>query len=86
MAGYAKTVLVLLMFVGGCAGSTGGGLKVTRVVTLVKAAFMDMRKMLHPNAVVNVRMEGRACRRSRFGAYRPISLYICCCTRCLGCC
>ena len=58
--GYAKTVLVLLMFVGGCAGSTGGGLKVTRVVTLVKAAFMDMRKMLHPNAVVNVRMEGRA--------------------------
>ena len=58
--GYAKTVLVLLMFVGGCAGSTGGGLKVTRVVTLVKAAFMDMRKMIHPNAVVNVRMEGRA--------------------------
>ena len=56
----AKEVLVLLMFVGGCAGSTGGGLKVTRVVTLVKAAFMDMRKMLHPNAVVNVRMEGRA--------------------------
>ena len=54
--GYAKTVLVLLMFVGGCAGSTGGGLKVTRVVTLVKAAFMDMRKMIHPNAVVNVRM------------------------------
>ena len=53
-------VLVLLMFVGGCAGSTGGGLKVTRVVTLVKAAFMDMRKMIHPNAVVNVRMEGRA--------------------------
>ena len=48
------------MFVGGCAGSTGGGLKVTRVVTLVKAAFMDMRKMIHPNAVVNVRMEGRA--------------------------
>ena len=33
-----------LMFIGACAGSTGGGLKVTRVVTLVKAAFMDMRK------------------------------------------
>ena len=55
-----RRCLVLLMFVGGCAGSTGGGLKVTRVVTLVKAAFMDMRKMIHPNAVVNVRMEGRA--------------------------
>lgn len=58
--GYAKTVLVLLMFVGGCAGSTGGGLKVTRVVTLAKAAYADMRKMLHPNAVIRVRMEGRA--------------------------
>ena len=48
------------MFVGGCAGSTGGGLKVTRVVTLAKAAYADMRKMLHPNAVIRVRMEGRA--------------------------
>ena len=58
--GYAKTVLVLLMFIGGCAGSTGGGLKVTRIVTMAKAAFADMRKMLHPNAVIRVRMEGRA--------------------------
>ena len=57
---FSKAILVALMFIGGCAGSTGGGLKVTRVVTLVKAAFMDMRKMIHPNAVVNVRMEGRA--------------------------
>ena len=57
---FSKTVLVLLMFVGGCAGSTGGGLKVTRVVTLAKAAYADMRKMLHPNAVIRVRMEGRA--------------------------
>ena len=46
---FSKTVLVLLMFVGGCAGSTAGGLKVTRIVTLAKAAVMDMRKMLHPN-------------------------------------
>ena len=58
--GYAKTVLVLLMFIGGCAGSTGGGLKVTRIVTMAQAAFADMRKMLHPNAVIRVRMEGRA--------------------------
>ena len=57
---YCQWILVILMFCGACAGSTGGGLKVTRVVTLVKAAFMDMRKMIHPNAVVNVRMEGRA--------------------------
>ncbi len=56
---YSKTVLVLLMFIGGCAGSTAGGLKVTRVVTLFKTAVMDLRKMLHPNAVISVRMEGR---------------------------
>ena len=58
--GYARAVLVLLMFIGGCAGSTGGGLKVSRVVMLVKTAWADMRKMLHPNAVIRVRMEGRA--------------------------
>ena len=58
--GLSRAILFALLFIGGCAGSTGGGLKVTRVVTLVKAAFMDMRKMIHPNAVVNVRMEGRA--------------------------
>ena len=57
---FSQIIFILLMLCGACAGSTGGGLKVTRVVTLVKAAFMDMRKMLHPNAVVNVRMEGRA--------------------------
>ena len=75
--GYAKTVLVLLMFVGGCAGSTAGGLKVTRIVTLAKAAVMDMRKMLHPNAVINVRMEGRALPEKQVrGVQAYLSIYI----------
>ena len=74
---YSKTVLVLLMFIGGCAGSTAGGLKVTRVVTLVKAAFADMKRMLHPNAVVPVRMEGRALPEKQVrGVQAYLSLYM----------
>ena len=74
---FSKTVLVLLLFVGGCAGSTAGGLKVTRIVTLAKAAVMDMRKMLHPNAVINVRMEGRALPEKQVrGVQAYLSIYI----------
>ena len=74
---FSKTVLVLLMFVGGCAGSTAGGLKVTRIVTLAKAAVMDMRKMLHPNAVINVRLEGRALPEKQVrGVQAYLSIYI----------
>lgn len=56
---YSKVVLVLLMFAGACAGSTGGGIKIARLVILGKTAVSDMRQMLHPNAVATVRMEGR---------------------------
>ncbi len=55
----SKTILVILMFVGACAGSTGGGIKVSRIVMLLKAAYYDMRKMLHPNSVVIVRFEDK---------------------------
>ena len=75
--GYSKTVMVLLMFVGGCAGSTAGGLKVTRVVTLVKAAISDMRKMIHPNAVTPVRMEGRTLPEKQVrGVQAYLSIYV----------
>ena len=56
---FSKAILVGLMFIGACAGSTGGGIKVARVVILLKAALCDMRRMLHPNAVSTVRMEGK---------------------------
>jgi len=56
---FSKTILVILMFVGACAGSTGGGIKVSRIVMLLKAAYYDMRKMLHPNSVVIVRFEDK---------------------------
>ena len=56
---FSKTILVILMFMGACAGSTGGGIKVARFVILAKTSWGDMRKMLHPNAVVPIRFEGK---------------------------
>ena len=56
---FSKAILVTLMFVGACAGSTGGGIKVARLVILSKTSLCDMRRMLHPNAVATVRFEGK---------------------------
>lgn len=56
---FSKGLLVILMFVGACAGSTGGGLKVARMVILGKISYSDMKKMLHPNSVSTVRFEGK---------------------------
>ncbi|MBP5231676.1 MAG: TrkH family potassium uptake protein [Clostridia bacterium] len=57
---FAKGVLVLLMIVGGCGGSTADGLKLSRVMILVKGVFRDVRKLVRPNAVEVVRMDGEA--------------------------
>ena len=56
---FSKAILVALMFIGGCAGSTAGGLKVARVVILEKASAGELRRMLHPNAVPAIRFEGK---------------------------
>lgn len=55
----SKTVLFLLMFCGGCAGSTAGGLKVSRVVILFKLILNEIKRMLHPRAVTSVKFEGK---------------------------
>ena len=56
---FSRTILVLLMFIGACAGSTGGGLKVGRVMLLVKTFFREVRHMLHPRSVTAVRVDGK---------------------------
>ena len=55
----SKLVLVLLMFVGGCAGSTAGGIKVGRIIMLVKNGIREIRYILHPRSVISVQYEGR---------------------------
>ena len=55
----SRMVLVLLMFIGACAGSTAGGLKVSRVVLLFKTFRREIRHLLHPHSVTTIRFEGR---------------------------
>ena len=57
--GFSKMILLLLMVCGACAGSTGGGLKISRVVILFKVARQEIRKLLHPRTVTVVRIEGK---------------------------
>ncbi|MBQ6021610.1 MAG: TrkH family potassium uptake protein [Clostridia bacterium] len=57
--GLSKAVLLSLMIVGACAGSTGGGLKVSRVLILGKAIHREFKKMLHPHSVTVLRLEGK---------------------------
>lgn len=55
----SKTVLILLMFFGASAGSTGGGLKAVRVLLLFKSAKRDVGKLLYPNTVKIVRLDNK---------------------------
>lgn len=58
--GFSKVILLLLMFSGACAGSTAGGLKISRIVMLFKAVGKEIRKMLHPRSVSKIHFEGKA--------------------------
>lgn len=55
---FTQWVLLMLMFVGACAGSTGGGLKVSRFIMLVKSAASDVRRMIHPRRVTRIQLDG----------------------------
>jgi trk system potassium uptake protein TrkH len=56
---FAKMLLVLLMFVGGSAGSTAGGLKVARVIVLFKSMKHELTRQMHPQAVLPLKIGGR---------------------------
>lgn len=56
---FSKCILVLLMIVGACAGSTGGGVKVSRVVLTCKSIFLELGQVLHPHGVQRMRMDGK---------------------------
>ncbi len=55
----SQVILVFLMFIGGCAGSTAGGLKVMRIYLLLKFANSEIIRLLHPSAVVPIKMNDR---------------------------
>ena len=56
---FAKGILLLLMFVGACAGSTGGGIKVSRILVYFKAVKNEMAALIHPRSVKVVKLEGK---------------------------
>ena len=51
--------LFLLMFIGGSAGSTGGGMKIARQIILIKSSALEFKKMIHPRAIIPLRFNGK---------------------------
>lgn len=60
----AKSVLVVLMFIGGCSGSAGGGMKVIRILILVRYFWKILLKNIYPEAVVRIKLDNRTLRES----------------------
>lgn len=58
-APFMVAIVFLLMFFGGCAGSTAGGIKIARINLLIKNSGFEMRRLIHPNAVISVRSNGK---------------------------
>ena len=55
---FCKWILILLMFCGGCAGSTGGGMKLSRVMILFKSTWAELKRISRPRNIVRVQMDG----------------------------
>ena len=56
---FSQTLLLVLMFVGSCAGSTGGGMKVSRIMILIKTGIKELKYIVNPRAVTSVKMDGK---------------------------
>lgn len=70
---FSKTILVLLMFIGACAGSTGGGIKVSRFVIIAKAIKKEFHSYIHPKSVKQVVMDGKEVDNN---VIRSVSIYV----------
>lgn len=55
---FSKTILIILMIIGACAGSTAGGFKVSRMLILLKSIKIELSSMIHPREVKKIRMDG----------------------------
>lgn len=67
---FSKHVLVSLMIIGACAGSTGGGMKISRVIILVKSLIMEIRQIINPKEIVTVRLNGKPVDKKTLGSTR----------------
>jgi trk system potassium uptake protein TrkH len=57
---FIPVIILLLMFIGGSAGSTGGSIKVVRIMLLLKNSILELKRIIHPNAVIPVRINGKS--------------------------
>lgn len=71
--GFSRTILVCLMFIGACAGSTGGGIKVSRIAIAVKTVNKELSSLIHPRNVKVLKYEGKAIEHS---VLRSINTYL----------
>lgn len=71
--GFSKTLLVLLMFIGACAGSTGGGIKVSRFVIIGKSIKKEFHSYIHPKSVKQIIIDGKEV---ESGVIRSVCIYI----------
>ena len=77
--GISKAILLILMFIGSCAGSTGGGLKVSRVIMLFKIISREINRLLHPRAVNTIHFEGRKVDENTIGGVSHyFAIYVIC--------
>lgn len=56
---FSRNILLILMFVGGCSGSTAGGIKISRLIVLFKAGWAELLRTLHPRIVYSIKMGER---------------------------
>lgn len=76
---FSKGLLFILMFIGGCAGSTAGGLKVSRVMILFKSIGQELHRLIHPRAVSTAKLEGKTLDdRTIWSATNYFALYMVC--------
>ncbi|MBQ3920433.1 MAG: TrkH family potassium uptake protein, partial [Oscillospiraceae bacterium] len=71
----SKTILVALMFIGATAGSTGGGMKVSRVIILIKGMKKELEMMVHPNQIKKVTVDGNQVSHE---VVRSVNVYVVC--------
>ena len=70
----SKMILVMLMFLGPCAGSTGGGIKISRVIIIWKSARRELRNVAHPRTISKVKMDGHSISDEMV---RSVQVYLC---------
>ena len=74
---FSQTILVMIMFFGAMAGSTGGGIKISRVAILCKSAIRNMRSMLSPRSVRSLKFEGKTMEKQTLsGIHCFLTIYV----------